>query len=192
MKRCLAALVIALVAIQPIAATAKDDIPANVTVRNKRIVDRIDWSFNPGKPIDFNKAKRCVATNVTNDQIQLKDAAGSWVGPATGNYYQKDNRSTIDAQPVFKFIDDQSKVLVAQGWIDKPVFAFRWILRYDLELSLEGESVKMVMRNIKLAMSNTGSATNDGFSDLYTHYRFKQNYASLEQQANAVKACIAE
>lgn len=176
----------------PASLAAKDSLPANVTVRDNRVVDKVDWSFSPGKPVDFSKVKRCVAVNLTNDEIQLKDSAGSWVGPATGNYYQKSNSSTVAGRDIFKIVDDQGKFLVAQGWIDKPVFAFRWILRFDMEVAVEGESVKMVMRNIKLAMSNTGSSSNDGFSDLNTSYRFKQNYSTLEEAANTVKGCISE
>lgn len=113
----------------PVAVAAKDSLPTNVKVRGNRVVDKIDWSFSPGRAVDFSKVKRCVAVNPTNDEIQLTDSAGSWVGPATGNYYQKGNSSTVAARDIFKIVDDQEKFLLAQGWIDKPVLAFRWILR---------------------------------------------------------------
>lgn len=176
----------------PITALAKDTVPANVTVRGNGILDKVDWSFVPAKTIEFSKLKRCVATNLQNDQIQLQDSAGSWVGPATGKYYRNNNQSAVAAQSVFKFVDEQAKALVAQGWIDKLVFGFRWIIRYDLELAIEGDGVKMVMRNVKLAMSNTGALSNDGFNDLRTSYRFNQNYASLKDAADRMKSCIVE
>lgn len=182
----------AIIALCPLTAAAKEVLPGNVTTRGNRVVDKIDWSFVPSKPVDFARVKRCVATNLTNDEIRLNDAAGSFVGPATGNYYRSNNQSTVAGRDVFKFVDEKNSVLVAQGWIDKPVFAFRWIIRFDLEIAIEPSTIKMVMRNIKLAMSNTGSSANEGFGDLLTSYRFKQNYATLEQAATAVKSCIVE
>jgi hypothetical protein len=192
MQRYLILAIIGFVAASPIAVAAKENIPANVTIRTGRVVDKIDWSFTPERAVDFSKLKRCVAVNLRNDELQLRDSAGSWVGPATGNYYQNSNRTTISGQGIFKIIDDRNGFLVAQGWIDKPVFAFRWIIRFDLEVALEGSAVKMVMRNINLAMSNTGSSSNDGFMDLNTYYRFRQNYATLEEAANRVKSCIVD
>lgn len=192
MNLCVNVAIAGVIAGCPVAVAAKDHIPTNVTIRNGRAVDKIDWSFSPGKAVDFPKIKRCVAINLRNDEIQLRDSAGSWVGSTTGNYYQNTNKSVIAGQGIFKIVDDQAKFLVAQGWIDKPVFAFRWIIRFDLDASLEGSDVKMVMRNIKLAMSNTGSSSNNGFGDLNTSFRFKQNYATLEEAVATVKSCIIE
>jgi len=192
MKRLFAMSVTWAVAACPVGVSAKDSIPANVTLRGNHVMDSVDWSFSPDKPIEFTRLKRCVAVTMKNDQIQLSDAAGSFVGPATGMYYQNHNYSTVAAQGVFKVIDEPGKFLVAQGWIDKPVFAFRWIIRYDLELGLESGRVTMVMRHIQLAMSNTGSSSNDGFGDLLTSYRFRQNYASLEDAARAMRSCIVQ
>ena len=192
MSRLAGIVIVGAVAGLPVGVMAKTEIPDNVTVRDNRIIEKIDWSFTPPGTVDFAKLKRCVAINLQNDEIQLKDSAGSWVGPATGNYYQRDNRSTIEGRDIFKIVDDQSKFLVAQGWIDKQVLAFKWIIRFDLELGLEGGTVKMVMRNIKLAMSNTGSGTNNGFFDLSTSYRFKQNYETIKEKGEIIKSCIME
>lgn len=176
----------------PVTATAKEPIPANVTLRNDKTVEKIDWSFTPAKQIEFVKLKRCAAITLKNDEVQITDGAGSFVGAYTGNYYTNRNSSTVAGNSVFKMVDDENKFLVAQGWIDKPVFALRWILRFDLELANEGASVKMMMRNLQLAMSNTGTAPNSGFGPLGSWHRFKQNYATLEASANAIKSCIEE
>lgn len=190
MRQKLAIAAAALAAGLPNTGIAKEDMPANVIVRTGHVVDRIDWSFSPPKSVDFARVKRCAATNIQNDEIRLRDSSGSWVGPATGNYYQTNNSFSAAGGSIFKVVDDQNRFLVAQGWISKPVFGFSWILKFDMELALDGQSVGMVMRNIKLAMTNTGSASNDGFQDLLTSYRFKQNYETLSAAADAVKSCI--
>ncbi|MCT2400407.1 hypothetical protein [Novosphingobium mangrovi (ex Huang et al. 2023)] len=176
----------------PAMASGKDNIPANVTVATNRTVEKIDWSFPTDTPVEFSRVKRCVATNLHNDEVQLRDSAGSWVGPATGNYYQRDNRATVQGGGIFKVVDDQSQYLVAQGQTDKTMGLSGWIMRFDLEAAVEQSQVVLVMRNVKLAAGNTGSMGNDGFQPLGTWFRFKSNYAALETVASALKSCISE
>lgn len=173
-------------------ASAKDAIPANVTVAPNKTVDKIDWSFPVARPVEFSRIKRCIATNLKNDELQLRDSAGSWVGPATGNYYQRDNRATVQGGGIFKVVDEQGQYLVAQGQTDRTTGLSGWIIRFDLEAAAEQGRVVLVMRNVKLAASNTGSIGNDGFQPLGTWYRFKSNYAALEAVASAVRSCILE
>lgn len=175
----------------PAIASAEDAIPDNVTVAKNKTVDRIDWSFSTEKPVEFSRIKRCVAANLHNDEVQLRDSAGSWVGPATGNYYRQNNQSTVAGSSVFKVVDEQGRFLVAQGQTDKTMGLSGWIMRFDLEAAIEQDRIVLVMRNVKLAASNTGAAGNDGFQPLGTWYRFKTNYAALEAIALEVKGCIA-
>lgn len=173
-------------------AYAKDNFPANVTVAKNKTVEKIDWSFATDKPVEFSRVKRCIATNLHNDEVQLRDSAGSWVGPATGNYYRQDNRSTVQGASVFKVVDDQNQFLVAQGQTDRTTGLSGWIMRFDLEAALEPGRVVLIMRNVKLAASSTGSLGNDGFQPLGTWFRFKSNYAALEAVASPVRSCIFE
>jgi hypothetical protein len=170
-------------------AEAKDALPANVTASGKNVT-KIDWSFDAGKEIPFPELKRCIATNLVNDDLTLSDSSRSFVGSYTGNYYRSGDKTTVQGKDIFKYVDDGSKTAVAQGWIKKAVFAFSWILRFDLEAATEGTHVKLVMRNLNVAMSDTGSASNNGFTPLLTSYRFKQNYETLQTQANAIQACL--
>lgn len=175
----------------PAIATAKDVIPGNVTVAKNKTVERIDWSFSTERPVEFSRIKRCVAAHLHNDEVQLRDSAGSWVGPATGNYYRQNNQSTVAGSSVFKVVDEQGRFLVAQGQTDKTMGLSGWIMRFDLEAAIEQDRIVLVMRNVKLAASDTGAAGNDGFQPLGTWYRFKTNYAALEAIALEVKGCIA-
>lgn len=188
----LTAVLLAVAAIFPSAAMAKDSFPPNVTIARDKTVDKIDWSFPVEKPLEFSRIKRCVAVNIHGDEVQLRDSAGSWVGPATGNYYQQDNRATAQARDRFSVIDDQNQFLVAQGQTDRTSGLSGWVIRFDLEAGLEQGRAILVMRNLKLAASNTGIIANDGFQPLGSWFRFKSNYAALESVAATIKSCIIE
>lgn len=172
-------------------AEAKDALPSNVTVSG-HTVTKIDWSFDAEKAVPFSAVKRCIATNIVNDELVLTDNSKSFVGPYTKNYYSSGNTTTVQGKDIFKYLDDDSKTAVAQGWVKKAVFAFNWILRFDLEAATEGQHVKLIMRNLNVAMSNTGASSNDGFTPLYTSFRFKQNYETLQTQAEAIRGCLRE
>lgn len=171
---------------------AKDDFPPNVTIAKDKTVQLIDWSFQFDRPLEFSRLKRCVAANVQSDQVQLRDSAGSWVGPATGNYYSGDNRTTVQGRDIFKFVDEKAQVMVVQGQTDRTSGLSGWIIRFDLEVALEPQNVVMVMRNLKLAASNTGVAANDGFRPLGSWYRFKSNYAALAAVTSVLKECLTQ
>lgn len=181
-----------LVASYPLSVMAKEAFPPNVTIAKDKTVQMIDWSFPFDQPLEFARLKRCVATNVQSDEVQLRDSAGSWVGQATGNYYSQDNRSTVQARDMFKIVDEKGQFLVAQGQTQKTSGLSGWIIRFDLEAALEQGRVTMTMRNLKLAASNTGSLSNDGFQPLGSWYRFKSNYAALETVATVLKICITQ
>lgn len=94
------------------------------------------------------------------------------------------------AREIFKRVDDRGQFLVAQGQTDRTCGLSGWIIRFDLEAGLEQGRVVLIMRNLKLAASSTGSLANDGFQPLGSWYRFKSNYAALDAVAATVKACI--
>jgi hypothetical protein len=192
MNRLAAMIVFSALAGFPMSVTAKDGFPPNVTIAKNKTIEKIDWSFPFEKPLEFSRIKRCVATNIHSDEVQLRDSAGSWVGGATGNYYQRDNRGSAQARDTFKIVDDQSRFLIAQGQTDRTSGLSGWIIRFDLEAGLEQGRVILTMRNLTLAASNTGSLANDGFRPLGSWYRFKSNYAALDAVATTVKACLIQ
>ena len=101
MKRLASAAVLGIIVFHPALTMAKEDFPPNVTIAKNKTVEKIDWSFSTEKPLEFSRIKRCIATNIHSDEVQLHDSAGSWVGPATGNYYQRDNGGTAEARDTF-------------------------------------------------------------------------------------------
>jgi hypothetical protein len=150
----------------PMSVMAKEDFSSNVTIAKNKTIEKIDWSFTSEKPIEFSRIKRCVATNIHSDEVQLRDSAGSWVGPATGNYYRQDNRSAAQARDTFKIVDDKSQFLIAQGQTNKTSGLSGWVIRFDLEAGLDQDRVVLTMRNLQLAATSTGSLANDGFQPL--------------------------
>jgi hypothetical protein len=85
---------------------AKWEVPENVTVRDagKRAayMEAVDFSYQPEQPVAFSQLKMCIAENVSNNTVSLQDASGSFVGPATGNYYHSANNRTVQGGGIFK------------------------------------------------------------------------------------------
>ncbi len=92
-----AVLICAAILVQSGAAYAKPDLPPNVTTRpykGNQAIDAIDYSFSSPTAVEFSKIKMCIATNLTNSEVQLRDNAGSFVG-RSGTYYRSGNSSTV-------------------------------------------------------------------------------------------------
>ena len=182
-------------------ALAKVDLPPNVTTKpygggGNRAIDTIDYSFSTEKVIPFARVKLCVARNITNNEVQLTDRAGSFV-TGGGNYYQGRSNSTIQGGSVFKYIDDATGSLIAQGSISRQG-GFAGIIgmsiRFDLEMALSDGRVQMTMRQIESAMKNTGTISNDGFNPIgaWTGSMYKKHILALDNAADQIKACIME
>ena len=137
--RILIAVSLALFAAPTLAA--KYQVPDNVTTRtgpyHSDYVDAVDFSTRATQPVEFAKGKLCVAENVTNSAVSLHDTSGSFVGGATGNYYQNSNSQTVQAGSVFKYIDDNAQTLIASGTTDGGATALGLthdILKFDLKV----------------------------------------------------------
>lgn len=178
---------------------AKYQVPANVTTRtgpyHGDYVDAVDFSSRATQPVEFAKAKLCVAENVTNSVVSLHDTSGSFVGSATGNYYQNSNSQTVQAGNVFKYIDDNAQTLIASGTTDGGATALGLthdILKFDLKVVTSGTDVTVRFSNITRAQQNTGILANDGFQPVGTWKgsRFQKIYESLEVVAKKINACL--
>ena len=159
------------------------------------VIDTIDYSFQSAKPIEFARIKMCVAENVTNNGVQLSDHAGSFVG-YSGTYYQAHNGSTVQGGDVFKYVDDASKSLVASGSIGRRGGFGGLIglsIRFDFEASVSGTTMNMKMIHVEEAMTNTGSASNDGYHPIgvWTGSMYKKDITALNDLASQLRACFA-
>ncbi len=179
---------------------ANVEMPSNVTTvpgtGKNRHIDTIDFSFAPTQVIEFSKLKLCIAENMTNNAVTLSDSSGSFVGPATGHYYSNDRSQTVQGGGIFKYLDDSTSVLIANGTTDGGTSSWgliRDILKFDLKAAVNAESITLRYSNITRAQQDTGISTNDGFHAVGTWKgaRPKQVYGALELLANRIKACIS-
>jgi hypothetical protein len=180
------------------ALCAKWEVPANVTVRaegkHASYMESVDFSYLPTAPIAFAQLKMCIAESVNNNAVTLSDSAGSFVGPATGIYYQNGNSQTVQGGGIFKYIDDSTSALIASGTTDGGPAALgltRDIVKFDLKAATSEAGVTLKFGNITRAQQSTGSVANNGFGPvgMWRGAGAQRIYASLETVAGKIKNC---
>ena len=174
-------------------------LPSNASIspgaNGGSYLDRVDFSYQTPSARDFSQLKMCVAENISNNDVSLSDATGSFVGAYTGNYYQNSNVQTVAGKAVFKYVDEQLATLIANGTtisISQQLVPIKDIVKYEVKAGVSGSSVTLVFYNITRAQQNTGYAANDGFNPVgvWSGARSQDVYASLDAVANKVKACM--
>jgi hypothetical protein len=178
---------------------AKWEVPTNVTVRDtdKRAayLEAVDFSYQPTQPVAFSQLKLCIADNISNNTVTLQDSSGSFVGPATGNYYQNTQSQTIQGGGIFKYLDDATSALIATGTTDGGSTALGLthdIVKFDLKAMTSEAGVTLKFSNVTRAQQYTGGAANDGFNPvgMWRGAGAQRIYASLESVAGRVRACL--
>jgi len=178
------------------------ELPANVTTVSMNagmgqgnFIDKADFSFDATREPAFSELKLCVAENVQNQAVQLRDSAGSFVGRATGTYYQTNNVQTQSGGAVFKYVDDGLATLVATGTTmaaPSSMGLVQDVVRFDLRASVKGKNVALLFQNITRAQQNTGTSANDGFSPVgaWSGARAPGVIAALEAVAGKLRQCV--
>lgn len=179
-----------------LAGCAAVPMPSNVSTRpgneSGDYINTVDFSYHPATmAVNFNKLKLCIAENVSNGAVQLRDASSSFVGPATGRYYNLQNNQTIQGGEVFKYSDSTLSTLIATGTVNSPGMV-EDIIKYDLKASASQTKVSLVFSNITRAQKSTGSLANDGFGPIgtWSGARPMQSYTALQGVANGIKQCL--
>ncbi len=173
-------------------------LPANVTTTqsgNGTYIDRADYSYQTDSAPSFSSLKLCVAENFTNNDVTLSDSSSSFVGAYTGNYYQVDKTQNVTGKDVFKYVDDSTSTLIANGTttsVSKQLVPITDIVKFEMKSSLKGRNVQIEFFNITRAQKDTGYATNDGFNPVgaWSGARAPDIIASLEGIANKIKSCL--
>ncbi len=177
---------------------AKWEVPSNVTVRDtdKRAsyMEAVDFSYQSAQPIAFAQLKMCIAESVTNNAASLQGSSGSFVGPATGNYYHNTKSQTGQGGGIFKYVDDSTFALIATGTTDGGATALgftRDLVKFDLKAMISSDAITLKFNNITRAQQNTGSVANDGFNPvgMWRGAGAQRIYVSLESIAVKIKAC---
>lgn len=158
-------------------------------------IDKIDHSFSTSKSISFSNIKVCAASVFTNDSVSLKDAAGSFVGAYSGQYYEKSNSQQISAGNVFKLIDEQSNTIIVTGNMKtKPQQGGLIVdyIKYDAKISLINSNVQLVFQNIQAAQQNTGGSSNNGFRSIgtWSGARAPAAIETIDNLATSFKNCL--
>ena len=157
-------------------------------------IARVDFSYVPPQPRSFSQLKLCIAEHVHQQGAQLSDTAGSFVGAATGTYYQVNRSQTVIGGPVFKYIDEGATTLVASGLTrtESSGGLVVDLVRFDLKAATGPQGLTLVFSQIERAQQNTGGTANDGFGPVGTWAgaRAPGVYTALEHLADRLKACL--
>lgn len=175
-------------------------LPSHVAVTpvdssNASYVDRVDLSYVAAAPRPFSKVKLCLAENVSNNAVTIRDSAGSWVGPATKTYYQTNNVQSVAGGSTFKYVDEASSTAVVTGTTvsgEGQGLLSKDFVRYDLKAATAGNKVALVFSNISRAQQDTGISKNDGFAPVgaWPGARAPDVVAALEKVGARVRACL--
>lgn len=174
-------------------------LPSNVSVVNgsqgASYVDKVDYSYRSQGKRDFAKLKLCVAENVSNNAVALRDSAGSFVGAATRTYYEVNNVRTVEGSGVFKYVDDSLSTLIANGTTvsgENSTTFIKDFVRFELKAGVSGNDVSLIFYSITRAQQSTGSLSNDGFGPVgvWTGARTSDVVASIEGVAGRIKGCL--
>jgi hypothetical protein len=193
------ALTAALIAVVVGCAAPPVQLPSNVAVtrgaHGEAYIDKVDFSYRSQNQRDFAKLKLCVAENVSNNAVGLRDSAGSFVGAASRTYYQTNNTQSVGGSGVFKYVDDSQSTLIANGTTvsgDNSAILSKDFVRFELKAGVSGNDVALMFYAITRAQQNTGSLANDGFGPVVVAWgaRAPDVYASIEAVASKVKACL--
>ena len=180
-------------------ATTTVQLPSNASLIsgafNASYIDKIDFSYEAQKSIEFSKLKLCIAENISNDDVTLTDSAGSFVGSYTGKYYRMENNKTVSGKDIFKYIDDGSSTVLVNGRTianGEKLLTATDIVKFELKSMLSGNKVTLLFSKITRAQQDTGSLQNNGFSPVgvWVGSRAQGTYDALDQVSKKIKTCL--
>lgn len=173
-------------------------LPNNVTtsqIGNATYIDRIDYSYQADNSPKFSSLKLCIAENFANNDVTLSDSSSSFVGAYTGTYYQVNKTQNVAGKGVFKYVDDSTSTLIANGTttsVSQQLIPITDIVKFEVKSSVSGNKVKIEFFNISRAQKDTGYAGNNGFNPVgaWSGARAPDIVSSLENMADKIKSCL--
>lgn len=134
-------------------------------VGGNSFLDRYEFSSQASASSDL---AFCMASSVSNKDVQLSDSANSFVGQASGNLYIAGSRSNSAGGEVIKYKSDDGSKVAAQGRADYSfTFGFAPISRtvqFDVVAKKDSGKLLIAFTDIMHAQKETGAATNSGFT----------------------------
>lgn len=149
-------------------------------------------------PIDgYRKARLCIAEKISNDTVTLADSSHSFIGPATGRYYQIDSAHPVAGGATLQASDDELKTVIAKGSTHysagPSLLAIDYYLKFTIRFTAEQNRLSIKFTDITQAQADTGSMPNTGFGPLGTFWgaTAPDAYKAAEQVANTIFQCVA-
>ena len=109
----------------------------------------------------------CIASNLSNKDVQLSDTSKSFVGQASDNLYIAGDKNNAAGGEVIKYKSDDGSKVAAQGRADYSfTFGFAPISRtvqFDVVAKKEGGKLLLSFTEIMQAQKETGFSANNGF-----------------------------
>lgn len=155
-------------------------------------LDKIDRSFTLNKDVDFSKIKLCAAQSINNDGFTIKGDSNSYVGAFTGNLYTSTSKEKIDGGNIFKYIDEPSKTIIADGKVKTKQMMTDFVVKYGAKITLNKESVSLIFADLERAQVDTSIMNNKGFQKIGTWKGFNaQLYVNaVDTVAVNFKNCV--
>ena len=184
-------------------ATPPVPLPDNVMLSapgayGHQYIDRIELVFENEQlqETNFSEAIRCVPLNISNSDVALRDASGSFFGAYTGHYYQFENRTSVSGGNVIQAIDNESGTIVAQGNTSfvrsSGLMPINWFVRYAMVLRSDDSRIEITFGAIEAALGNTGYLSNTGFAPVGNWQAAApvEVIGALEEIANRIGSCV--
>lgn len=155
-------------------------------------LDKIDRSFALNKDVDFSKVKLCAAQSINNDGFTIKGDSKSYVGAFTGSLYTSKSKEEIDGGNIFKYIDEPSKTIIADGKVKTKQMMTDFVVKYGAKITLNKESVSLIFADLERAQVDTSIMNNKGFQKIGTWKGFNaQLYVNaIDTVAGNFKNCV--
>ena len=133
-------------------------------VGGNSFLDRYEFSSQASASSDL---AFCIASNLSNKDVQLSDTSKSFVGQASGNLYIAGDKNNAAGGEVIKYKSDDGSKVAAQGRADYSfTFGFAPISRtvqFDVVAKKESGKLLLSFTEIMQAQKETGFSANNGF-----------------------------
>lgn len=175
------------------------NLPPNVVLtkpdsQNTVYVDSINFKLGP-EYLYGNPAK-CLALKVNNDEYQLSDSSRSFVGQASGKYYDIESSQTVGGGQSILYSDSDAAVAkgTTAGTYTVGFVPITEIVKFKVLVALKSDDPLIEFSEIQVAQESTGNIKNTGMHDVgaWTGGGALFVYSLLEEVSNELKDCLLD
>lgn len=150
----------------------------------------------PGSAIGVDGMTACLATHINNKTVRLTDSSRSFVGAATGNYYNIQSARDEAAETPVRFISSDGGEAVARGQTSYSFTAglavITRVVRFTLNVKQSSTTNRYAFSDIDTAQTDTGVLANAGFGPFYDVAGLypEKAYDKLSGLADTINTCL--